>query len=308
MNSSKKVIFSLVVAAATIFSSCQKESLVNNTNNLTGESIPVSTLCGTATTSALLAGQTINMGNVSVVNNSENLYVTYTAEGNWELAEVHLYVGAAAGIPKTNNGNAIPGQFPYKVTFNAAGVKSYTFAIPLSNLDNCFTVAAHASVRLLNDNGNVIQSETAWGAGSRINQKGNWATAFTACEQACDETANEGCSMSQGFWFASPVSVWPSTGVTVAGFSYTEAEAKAIWNTSNANGLRDSKKGFTQVAAIKLSGTVAPNASVWADVTIVENWLATLGKLSESNLPTGNADAAAAAGRIGDWITANHCN
>lgn len=101
INSSKKLIFSLVVATATIFASCQKESLVNNTNNLTGVSIPVSTLCGTATTSALLAGQTINMGNVSVVNNSENLYVTYTAEGNWELAEVHLYVGAASGIPRT---------------------------------------------------------------------------------------------------------------------------------------------------------------------------------------------------------------
>jgi hypothetical protein len=125
------------------------------------------------------------------------------------------------------------------------------------------------------------------------------------------------CSLSQGYWFASPVSAqsgtaikkWSSSGVTVGGHTYSEAEGRAIWGTSNQGGIPDSKSGFHQVAAIKLSGsTVSPSASVWADVAIVEGWLSGLGKLSTSNLPTGNTAAKAAAGRIGDWINANHCD
>lgn len=119
----------------------------------------------------------------------------------------------------------------------------------------------------------------------------------------------QGCSMSQGYWFASPAAVWPSAGVTVAGHNYTEAEAKAIWNTSNQNGLPDSKKAFTQVVAIKLSSaTIGGNASVWSFVTTAEAYLGTLNKLTPSYLPTGNAAASNAAGNIGNWINTYHCN
>ena len=120
----------------------------------------------------------------------------------------------------------------------------------------------------------------------------------------------EGCSFSQGYWFAKPNLVWPAPGtVTVGGHVYTQAEGKAIWNTSNAGGIADTKKAFLQVAAIKLSGdNVLPTASVWADVQIVEDWLNSLPKLTTTNLKNWkNKDAAAAAGRIGDWITLYHC-
>lgn len=120
---------------------------------------------------------------------------------------------------------------------------------------------------------------------------------------------DEGCSLSQGFWFASSQAVWPSTGVAVGGKTYTKAEGLAIWNSSNKGGIADAKKGFLQVAAIRLSGnTVLPAATVWADVTIVETWLASLPKLTTTNLKNfSNPDVAAAAGRIGDWINAHHC-
>lgn len=115
------------------------------------------------------------------------------------------------------------------------------------------------------------------------------------------------CAFSQGYFFAKPNLIWPSN-VTIGGYNYTQAEGKAIWNTSNKGGIKDSKAGFLQVAAIKLSGTnVAPTASVWADVAIVENYLSSVGKLSPTNLPTGDAAAKAAAGRIGDWIDQHHC-
>lgn len=121
--------------------------------------------------------------------------------------------------------------------------------------------------------------------------------------------ATQGCSMSQGYWFASPAAVWPSAGVTVGGHTYSEAEAKAIWNTSNQNGLSDSKKAFTQLVAIKLSAsTISATASVWGDVAIAEAYLSTLNKLTPSYLPTGDAAASSAAGAIGNWINNNHCN
>ena len=121
---------------------------------------------------------------------------------------------------------------------------------------------------------------------------------------------DEFCSFSQGLFFASP-HAWPTPTVTIAGYVYTEAEGRAIWNCSNAGGMKDSKKGFTQVAALKLSGIADDlnlDPAVAADIVIIETWLAGLGKLSCDNLPTGNAPVASAAGRIGSWITANHCS
>jgi hypothetical protein len=126
----------------------------------------------------------------------------------------------------------------------------------------------------------------------------------------CERTVvDEGCSMSQGFWFSSKNAVWPSAGVTVGGKSYTKAEGLAIWNSSNKGGIADAKQGFLQVSAIKLSGnTVLPAATVLADVTIVENWLVTLPKLTTTNIKNySNKDASDAAGRIGIWINAHHC-
>lgn len=313
MKTSLKISFLFAITLVLTFSSCQKQAIspIENPSN-SSSSVSVNRegdiqYCGTATVANLLAGQFTNMGSVVVNNDTENLYVTYTATGNWYFNQLHLYVGNMAGVPRTATGNPIPGQFPNTITFTG-NVQSHTFIIPLSSLENCFVVAAHAAVRLVDANGNTIATETAWGAGTRFTVKGNWATYFNACKQICDVVENEGCSMSQGYWFASPVAVWPTSGVTVAGYTYTEAEAKAIWNSTNVSGIADSKKGFLQVATIYLSGsTVNSSASVWANVSAVEAWLATLGKLSPSNLPTGNTAVGSAAGQIGYWINANHC-
>jgi len=84
-------------------------------------------------------------------------------------------------------------------------------------------------------------------------------------------------------------------------------------STSNAGGIPDSKKAFTQTAAIKLSGVEDP--LVLEKVAIIEAWLSTLAKLSPAYLPNQTAaeillygNAAQAAGWIGDWINANHCD
>lgn len=124
----------------------------------------------------------------------------------------------------------------------------------------------------------------------------------------CDEPCVEGCSYSQGRYFGNNSKPWPSPTVTVGGHTYTEAEGRALWSTSNAGGIADSKKAFHQVAAIKLSAaTVGKCASVLVDVKIIEDWLATLPKLTPTAYKYTNKAAADAAGRIGKWIDEHHC-
>lgn len=115
----------------------------------------------------------------------------------------------------------------------------------------------------------------------------------------------EGCSLSQGYWFAKPEVIWPFD-VVIGGKSYTQAEGLAIWNSSNKGGIKDAKKGFLQVAAIKLSGTVLNTDAVWDDVKIVEDWLGTIEKVTGETTDS-NKEAKKAAGRIGEWIDDNHC-
>lgn len=128
----------------------------------------------------------------------------------------------------------------------------------------------------------------------------------------CPDEVVEGCSFSQGYWFAKPNLVWPGN-LTLGGHTYTQAEGVAIWNSSNSGGIGTAKKVFLQAAAIKLSGSnVGATATVWPYVQTIDNWLATLPKLTPANVKSfnnaaGAADARAAADAIAAWIELHHC-
>jgi hypothetical protein len=138
----------------------------------------------------LLAGQTILAGSVGVGIDGEDLLVTYSTVNGWKLSEVQLSVGiGTASIPTNKAGNPVIGSFPYKAT-GLGGAVTYAFRIPLSTYNvvagTTLTFAAHAVVT----DGTSGSTETAWGAGSRITAKGNWATFFTVTfgEQAVVES------------------------------------------------------------------------------------------------------------------------
>lgn len=158
-----------------------------NLNSRTG--LATSDYCGDVYEVNLLAGQTIDAGDVIVYNTKDSVYVTYEVTGTWYLEETHLYVGTHAGVPKSGNGAPIPGQFPKQGT-HAVGTKSVTYAYLKSSLPACFTVAAHASVKRPNGQGGT-QQETGWAAGPRFTQKGNWATYTSYCVQECPNCVYE---------------------------------------------------------------------------------------------------------------------
>lgn len=135
----------------------------------------------------LLAGQTIDVGEVLVWNDDENLYVEFVASGDWCITETHVHVftdNLDFNDITLKNGNPPPGKFDYKDEHDC--VADHTYEIPLNwSPDIELYIAAHAvvqndSVPVDWDNGDPISwwTETAWGAGFDF-PGANWATYFT---------------------------------------------------------------------------------------------------------------------------------
>jgi predicted ribosomally synthesized peptide with SipW-like signal peptide len=111
----------------------------------------------------LIAAKTLNIGNVTVWNDENNLYVEYniTASG-WGMTEAHVYAGKDS--PPSN----APGQFPYK-NDNLPKVTHYMETIPLAEIDaevcNNVYIAAHAVVVKSGYGSYCKCEETAWACG-----------------------------------------------------------------------------------------------------------------------------------------------
>ncbi len=131
-------------------------------------------LCGTATTVTLLAGQHYNAGWVDAYAQLNTLTIEIVAENGWVLEETHVYVGTEP--PR----KSAPGRFPYKHERLPANATTDSYEIALDDYDvACLSdlyIAVHAVV---NGAENEHGEETAWGEGSTIRSRKNWAMYFT---------------------------------------------------------------------------------------------------------------------------------
>jgi hypothetical protein len=211
-------------------------------------------------TADLMAGQNTNAGSVTVTNDGYNLYVTYATTGDWQIKKIHLYVGALAGLPTNNGGNPKIGNFPVKVSFSPF-TTTYQATIPLSSLaDSCFIVAAHAELKRV-VGGQVVQTETGWAAGTKINPNngGSWATYFSCCKQPSTTSATNGCadinSLSnnasvEGYTFNNLVTLTTATGMAKVVESGSSPLAYIAPNNSNkVNNACMPTKGIADMAA-----------------------------------------------------------
>lgn len=169
--------------------------------------------CGT-TTWTLWAGQTINVGTVTVSNDDTNLYVTYAIDTNnypeATFGILHLWVGNDLNnLPMNDKGNPIPGKFPFH--FFDEGLTEYTFVIPFEKINitdikqACGTalyVVPHAEVNNVNG-----EDETAFGGciGVNIEEPGRWwyYCTYTIC---CEEGPPSVCFTETAF--AKGTHVW----------------------------------------------------------------------------------------------------
>jgi hypothetical protein len=184
MNMKKLSVF-LALAAFISLLSCTKDELapVNSAANLNID-LRNDDPCITSKTVDLMAGQHLYVGSVTVSFDVSHVYVKFASSGDWYMGMTHLYVGDCAAIPTNRGGNPRIGNFPHKKSHSPI-VQEFTYKISRSTLGECFCIAAHAEVHLQNDSGEVIQSETAWGAGERFNDN-NWAMFFDFCIEDCE--------------------------------------------------------------------------------------------------------------------------
>ena len=141
---------------------------------------------GSSYETRLMAGQTIEVGTVTVWIDSDSLHVEYeiTAEG-WYITETHLALAVVdvctdcpGDIPTTKSGNPKNGQFAfseddgiYDIAFDDSGIIDGPFEI-----GDCLCIAAHAVVEK-RVGGVVVDEQTGWGEGPGFSGK-NWAMYF----------------------------------------------------------------------------------------------------------------------------------
>jgi hypothetical protein len=143
--------------------------------------------CDAPFSTNLIAGQTIDAGDVKVCNDETTLTVTYEATFPWCLLKTDLHVATIpdppadpdANIPQTNKGNPKPDEFAHGEEYGGCLDGPATFKIPLADVGDDgvspgdkVAIAAHAEVE---DGG---RQEGAWGEGTRFVQRGNWAMYF----------------------------------------------------------------------------------------------------------------------------------
>ncbi|MCK4300881.1 MAG: hypothetical protein KAX80_15175, partial [Planctomycetes bacterium] len=134
--------------------------------------------CDTSGTFPLIGGQNIDTGDVMIWHDTETLYIKYSTDGNWWLSETHLFVGDAEDLPTTGSGNPQIGKFPNNMDHDPM-VTMYTYEFDLvddlgwEKGDELF-IMAHAVVNMVVD-GQVVQSETAFGCEYDFEESKRWA-------------------------------------------------------------------------------------------------------------------------------------
>lgn len=132
--------------------------------------------CGT-TTWDLTAGQTNDVGSVTVSNDATNVYVTYELDAlGATFGTLHLWIGnSLLNLPANPQGIPVPGQFCQAnggACADASGLTSYTFVLPFSELNivdagqACgakLYVVTHAEVSVDSDDDGTPDQETAFG-------------------------------------------------------------------------------------------------------------------------------------------------
>jgi len=166
--------------------------------NRSSEYVP-DEFCGDPMVVPLIAGQTMDIGTVTVTNDENYMYVHIVVQAPWVIVETHIEVsGTLDGIPHNKSGNPQIGHFRYTMDS----------MIPLEW--DCGTevfVAVHAVVNKLGPNGEILQKETGWGKGYDFPGK-SWAMYFMYTIQCCKDVSLPDSIINATFTYPGPTSYW----------------------------------------------------------------------------------------------------
>jgi hypothetical protein len=124
----------------------------------------------------LIAGQHHDVGDVTVWNDADFLYVSYEVHYVWlRLKQTHLHTADSLdGIPHNKNNIPVPGKFAHK-TLHDRWVQEFTYEIPMDPSwapDTDLFIASHAVI-----SGECGGAATAWGDGPKFPCP-TWGTYF----------------------------------------------------------------------------------------------------------------------------------
>jgi len=145
---------------------------------------PVKTAVDYPFVTDILAGQTNDVGDITIYYTSDYIYVKYTTTGAWYLTQYHVAVVTDCQNgwePFLKNGNPAPGQFPWKDELDTP-TQEILVEIPWESdygdfwgeLELCF--AAHCVVESIVGN-TTYDEQTGWGEGEPF-PGSNWAMFF----------------------------------------------------------------------------------------------------------------------------------
>jgi hypothetical protein len=140
----------------------------------------------------MVAGQTIDAGDVTIINDGTKLFVTIETQAGWSLTESHLDFGDLIdGFPTNKKGNPKVGHFDFQES-HALGTTEFTYEFLLADLgidplaEDTIPIAIHTVVVQVEAD-EITEEESAWKQGDRFVEKGNWAMHSTYDIQDCDE-------------------------------------------------------------------------------------------------------------------------
>lgn len=181
-----------------------------DTGSLVGRQIEVATsdwagvvrehefVCGTASVQSLTASMTLDVGNLTISNDENFLYVEVNPDAPRVLGKVRVHVGFdASEVPQDGSGNVRSDLFDYRherdVNGGAPAVPSDEFAILLTDLgidiNSCGTtlyVWATTSAFELEEDGTVISERTTWGGDTTGTSGTRWYFEAIYTLQCCE--------------------------------------------------------------------------------------------------------------------------
>ncbi len=144
--------------------SCSKQELVTQSDNI--EAIDAIVYVDKCAITSFNFGEA---GNISVKNDRDFIYYTFTANNNYFLSQVSLhYTAEVSGFPTNNGGNILPKNFLHQKTL-AAGVVNYEYKVPNSLYGYDLLVASNVTFQ------NSAGEAVSFWAGDIAVKKGNWA-------------------------------------------------------------------------------------------------------------------------------------
>jgi hypothetical protein len=115
----------------------------------------------------LMADKEVQVGNVYIMNDDKNIYVSYEIVKGWMLKDTNLHLAKSVNdIPMTKDGKPYIDMFVYKSNHKGE-VSRFEYMIPLSKDDNKmsreFIIAAHAVIVYAENQLGREMILTAWG-------------------------------------------------------------------------------------------------------------------------------------------------